>query len=197
MSWNLLVNILFAGLLGAGVYYAWRLQDTLKNFSRDRAEIEKATGNFSVAITRAEKAITELRATSRDLSLEIDQQMSRAQSLRDELSFLTDTADKIAARLTDVSTQAQSASKPSKAPLRPVAEEKPPSPDPPATTAETIPVPAWARRAGSDAVVINKPSATTPKAEAVGGPAKEKAEKKDLPRSQAERELMQALEKIQ
>ena len=204
MSWNLLVNILFAGLVIAGIYYAWRLQRTLKNLSQDRVGVEKAVGDFSAAIARAERAITELHSTSRDLSQEVDRQVVRAQSLRDELSFLTDTADKIAGRLAEASAQAQSSAKQPKPALRPVAEEKPPAPEPaaPPPAPDSSAIPAWARRAGNDAVVINKPSASLPKAEAAKEAVpeeprkKERAEKKELPRSQAERELMQALDKI-
>lgn len=243
MNWSLALNLLLIPLLGAGLFYAWRLQKTLQGLGQNRKDMEHFLNDFSQSITRAEKAIKALKETARDTGLEIDEHVGRAYALRDELNFLVDAADKIATRLTDHTIEVQSEARQSRetrmeAPPPPIAREtekaetdkKPAATVAPKqtnekaadfikqegpTTAENAPsIPSWLRRANEDAVVISstgsraaKPPASKEQAEAVYHQRASKTAKgatvspditavKDQPRSQAERELLQALDKI-
>jgi hypothetical protein len=241
MNWNLAVNIVVIVLVTGGLFYAWRLQKLLKTLGRDKEHIEKVMAGFTASVTRAEKAIADLKAAARDVGGDVEQHFTRAQSLRDELHFLVDTADKIAARLVEASTNAQNGVKEQRAALRAAekenvkesakenSKESPldaifdksarktdvkahiPAPAPVQQTAQPAmhaantqaSIPAWARPVADDVVVINRKAEVpkeTPKAETSVVPLAEKTIFKSppqpQPRSQAERELMQALEKM-
>lgn len=223
MQTALIIDIVLVVLVGAGIFFAWRLQRALGQLQQNRAAMEGFIGTFVQSIARAEKAIAELHGTARTLSSDIEERMKKAAAMRDELSFLVDAADKVATRLTDNTSLAQGAARAAREKEKektPKAEqsvlEKPAQATaidlstPKPTKDEQAPaLPSWAKRLESDTNVINKlpnPSAFGPSAfgaaPATGKPqgmadkATEKTDKAAQPRSQAERELMQALEKM-
>lgn len=220
MQTALIIDIILVVLVSAGIFFAWRLQRALGHLQQNRAAMEGFIGTFVQSIARAEKAIAELHGTARTLSSDIDEKMKKAAAMRDELTFLVDAADKVATRLTDNTSQAQGAARAAKEKEK----EKMPKVVPPITEPilveklvqavpsekhmaapaeeQQAPMPAWAKRLDNDTNVINKlpnPSAfaaapvAAPKPQAVN---EKTADKATQPRSQAERELMQALEKM-
>lgn len=209
MVFRVILDVVIIALLGVGIFYAWRLERQLRALDRNRQEMEKFVGTFSSAVTRAEKGIRELQDTAQDTGVDVDRHIARAGALKDELHYLIDAADKIAAKLTDVSSEALNR----KAAVAPVVVAEPPPPPlppkvevvPPPLPTENPgppPVPPWARRANKDQVVIRqeKPAGTPLKraTEALQDVAQMAREKPPSPplRSAAERDLQQALEKI-
>lgn len=238
MNVSIVINAVFIVCMAVGIVYVWRLQKTLNGLNKNRQEMEKFVADFSGSIQRAQKAINDLQQTARDVGVDVENHLTRAQGLRDELSFLVEAADKIATRLTDNTTTAQSDAKaarnqrhdqrtdkpveqkqPDTKPLSAIHEVQKQKAEtviiPPAPKAEPAPapqqaktVPMWAKRAEPTGPVINAPVEAAapvsglqfgrkPVQKAPEAPAAPQPEKTDeQPRSQAERELLQALEKM-
>jgi hypothetical protein len=211
---NLAINIVTIFAVLAGLAYAWRLDRKLRDLDKARGETEKFLSDFTSAIARAERAIRQLQDTAMQTGSEIDQQFSKAIGLRDELTFLVDAADKIATRLTDKTSLAQSDAQARRAAAPPPepkawvetvapAKMEAPPPLPPVPEAispvieknDTLRLPAWLKPV---AKVVEGGKAKAEKVllpvEGDGLSAKNAAD--ELPRSQAERELQQALEKM-
>jgi prefoldin subunit 5 len=225
MIWRFVLDGVVIALLGVGIFYAWKLERLLRGLDRNREEMQKFVASFSSSITRAEKGIRELQDTAQDSGVEVDRQIAKAKTLRDELSYLVDAADKIASRLTDMSTQAISARAPAALAPEPKVEEvlkaaaPPPAtkpepapvvaPEPVAAKEEAAPgpppVPPWARRATQQDQVIASPSRRPEKTQMTTaqvlrqmneGDILRKTAERSMLRSQAERDLQSALEKI-
>lgn len=232
MIWSVALNVVFIVVMAVGIVFVWRLQRTLNGLYKNRMEMEKFVADFSGSISRAQKAIRDLQDIARDVGQDVDGQLTRAQSLRDELTFLVEAADKVASRLSDSASAAQqdakqaktqraekpvevkSAEKPlsaiqdvQKQKTEPVIEAKKAEPAPAPVAAKTVPT--WIKRAEHNAPIINAPVENV---EPVSGlqfgvkkqtqknvevpVANTKEETKEPLKSQAERELQQALEKM-
>lgn len=221
MTWSIAFNIVTILVMVGVLYYAFRLDRRLSALDKNRAEMEKFVQVFSENISRAERGVQTLKRTAEDANADVERSLTQATSLRDELNFLIDAADKIATRITSATSQAQSdalARRPATLmpePAKSVAEEKPevtktvkpapvpkdmqaPRAEPPAITlstpADASKLPSWLKSL--------RPMATAPAKADAPAPVKSEAAKetnadapKDL-RSQAERELQQALEKM-
>ncbi|MDX1922774.1 MAG: DUF6468 domain-containing protein [Alphaproteobacteria bacterium] len=186
MNWSIVINAVFIVCMAVGIVVVWRLQKTLNGLNKSRLEMEKFVADFSGSIARAQKAINDLQQTARDVGEDVENHLSRAQGLRDELTFLVEAADKIATRLTDSTASAQNDAKASRnnrsekqneKSVESKADTKPLSSiqevqkqkaetviNSPAAKAEVAPqpvqaktVPLWAKRAEPNGPVINAP----------------------------------------
>ncbi len=250
MVWSIVLNGVFIVVMAVGIVVVWRLQHTLSGLYKNRMDMERFVADFSGCISRAQKAIRDLQDTARDAGQDVEGHLVRAQGLRDELNFLVDAADKIASRLSDSASAAQSDAKLARSRVErhlssalETSFEKQPSvvqgaqkqqdsqPQKTEFTAvsiakkvETIPaqesarsrtVPPWIKHAEQNAPIINAPveeavpvsglqfgvkkSAQKSVGAKGGAPNENNAERatgKEQPRSLAERELLQALEKM-
>ncbi len=238
MSLSIIINAVFIVCMVVGIVVVWRLQKALNGLNKNRQDMEKFVADFSGSISRAQKAINDLQQTARDVGHDVEGHLARAQGLRDELSFLVEAADKIATRLTDNTTIAQSDAKAARnqrsdkpveqkhaesKPLSAIQEVQkqkaepviiPPAPKaepaPSPQQAKTVPpvLPMWAKRVEPTGPVINAPVEAAapvsglqfgrkPVQKASDVSANTQPEKTDeQPRSLAERELLQALEKM-
>ena len=203
MAWGILFNILSIAVMAGVLVYAWRLDRRLSALDKNRQQMEKFVGDFSGAIARAEKAIRTLQETAQDTGVDIDQHFSRAGSLRDELTFLIDAADKIATRLTNSSSQAQSDALTRRpATLMPatsaVEEEK----KEPVKTVKPVEMPAPSKEPAQKNLptwlksLRKEPAPKVEVALEEKTAVKENKTPKEPVRSQAEKELQQALEKM-
>lgn len=211
MAWSIALNILLIFMMGAGIFYAWRLQGMINGLSKNREDMARFLAEFTGSITRAEQAIRALQDTAQDTGVEVDRQIARGVALRDELTFLVDAADRIATRLTDSTGEAQKQSRAARD-ATPEVDTKDVQPKKEAAKpdmrhgqtkayeqaavpvrAEEKTMPAWAKRIDNDVVVINKaPDIAADKTvKPLNRPPREQ------PRSQAERDLLHALEKMQ
>ena len=95
MTASVLLDILFMVLLVVTIGYAIRLNSSLNRLRKDKDELERLARTFADATTRAEAGIAKLRASAKDLQGDL----GRAESLREDLTFLIErggaTADKL------------------------------------------------------------------------------------------------------
>jgi hypothetical protein len=205
MAWMIALDIFVILLLGAGIYYAWRLERMLRALDGNRRDMQKFVADFGSTISRAERGIRELQDTAQDTGMEVDRQMTRAGTLRDELTYLIDAADKIATRLTENSSQVLSRQPepppPAVQEVRKAVEEKPVEKAAP----EEPVLPPWAKRASQSQVVVNPKGAVrkpeqVPQAQKAAAALEAVSEKPATRpgmalRSELERDLLKAFEK--
>ena len=115
---SLLLDISLIGLLLVGIRYAVKLSRQLGEMRQARAEMERFVFDFSAAINRAETGVRNLKNTARSSGDDLEQLIEKGQLLRDELTFLTESADQVANRLSSAAT---TATRCSGAPAQPVA----------------------------------------------------------------------------
>jgi len=97
-SISLILDIVVSLLLVATIIYAVRLNNRLGSLRRERKDLEAFTASFNSAVKRAESSISVLKKTADGL----EDQVSRAQSLRDDLAFLMERGGVTADRLEEV-----------------------------------------------------------------------------------------------
>ncbi|WP_419898095.1 DUF6468 domain-containing protein [Roseomonas sp. USHLN139] len=94
--------ILQAGLvlgLACALPVALRLERALTALRKDRAQLAATVQGFTDATREAEAAIARLRAAAEGAGRQVAEQVNTAQSLREDLRYLTDRAEALADRL--------------------------------------------------------------------------------------------------
>lgn len=124
---EILKLILDAGiiaLLGAGVYYALRLEKQLTILRLSQTEMGRYMAEFARNIDRAEAGIKALKSTARESGDDLETLVARSQALYDELKFVTDHADSLVEKITtmggQLTGQARAEPRPAPPPLRAV-----------------------------------------------------------------------------
>src|SRR5580704_14347070 len=97
MQWTL--EIVLVMLLSATLFRAIRLERALGVLKRDRASLESLVLGFNASTHQAESGIQRLRAAADGTGRQIEAQLSKSVSLKDDLAFLTDRGDRLADRL--------------------------------------------------------------------------------------------------
>jgi chromosome segregation ATPase len=97
MEWT--VEIILVILLAATLYQALRLERALGVLKRDRASLESLVVGFNTSTSQAESGIQQLRAAADGTGRQIETQLAKSTSLKDDLEFLTERADRLADRL--------------------------------------------------------------------------------------------------
>jgi len=174
---SFILDFVLIGLLAAGIVYAIRLMRQIAGLRASHADMERFVSEFRATVQRAESGIRGLKQAARTSGDDLEQFIEKARTIRDELHYLTESADQIANRLSDkaaaISRAAATEGAPSRQPSAPEAAKKPPD--------ET--------KAASSAVVTPLKPAK--------GPDENKASVAAIaPTSAAEKELLQALEKL-
>ncbi|MEX0692915.1 MAG: DUF6468 domain-containing protein [Rhodospirillales bacterium] len=103
MPYTLIVDIAVAVLLMVTIGYAITLNKRLNRLRRDKKDLETLARTFGESTMRAEDNINHLRTIAQALDI----QMERAQSLRDDLAFLTDRGGSTADRLEELVREAR------------------------------------------------------------------------------------------
>jgi hypothetical protein len=88
-------------LLLAAIGVAVVLNRRLAAFRAAKEEFEQVIERFNTAAARAEAGVNALKVTGEVTGGALQQAVARAQSLRDELSFLTERAEPMVDRLTN------------------------------------------------------------------------------------------------
>jgi chromosome segregation ATPase len=114
MEWTL--EIVLVVLLGATLFQAVKLERALGVLKRDRASLESLVAHFNASTRQAESGIQRLRSAVDGAGRQIETQLTKSVSLKDDLAFLTERGDRLADRL-DILVRA----------ARPLAHEHPPS----------------------------------------------------------------------
>ncbi len=101
MSFNftLFMDVSILVLLAATVFLAFRLTMSLKNFKESRAEMEGLVNRLTGNIDNAERAIGGMQNAARTAGKELDEIISEAKALSDELKFMSQSGDSLANRL--------------------------------------------------------------------------------------------------
>jgi hypothetical protein len=97
MEWTL--EIVLTVLLAATLFQAIRLERALGVLKRDRASLEALVAGFNISTNQAESGIQRLRAAADGTGRQIEAQMTKSVSLKDDLAFLTERGDRLADRL--------------------------------------------------------------------------------------------------
>lgn len=120
---SLLLEGLLAVLLVATIAYAAMLDRRLRTLRQSRDEMQALLASFTAATAHAQAGLVALRETSQTTTRDLQGDIERAKSLRDDLSFLLDRGNNLADRLEGGIGAARVAVK--SAPLRPEPLRKP------------------------------------------------------------------------
>ena len=96
---TLVLEIVGAALLVVMIVYAVRLNRRLSTLQEDKAEFERLLISFTDSTSRAESSVARLKASATDTAQSLQNSVTQAQALRDDLSFMVDRADELANRL--------------------------------------------------------------------------------------------------
>ena len=97
MEWTL--ELILVVLLLAMLFHAIRLERALGVLRRDRASLEQLVIGFNASTHQAESGIQRLRAEADGTGRQIETQLAKFVSLKDDLAFLTERGDRLADRL--------------------------------------------------------------------------------------------------
>lgn len=97
MEWML--EVVLVVLLGATLFQAIRLERALGVLKRDRAALKSIVVGFNASTHQAENGIQRLHAAVDGAGRQIEGQLAKSVSLKDDLSFLTERGDRLADRL--------------------------------------------------------------------------------------------------
>lgn len=99
MDWKVALDIIVSLLLIATICYAVMLNSRLSALRKNRDDLAKTIINFNEATVRAESSIPKLRKAAEDAGSALQERVEKAQSLRDDLAFMIERADTMANRL--------------------------------------------------------------------------------------------------
>lgn len=99
MSLSFLLDIGILLFLAATVVIAFRLNMNLKHFRESRSEMEGLVNRLTANIERAEKAIAGMQIGARNSGADLDKRIKESKFLADELKFMNETGNSLAARL--------------------------------------------------------------------------------------------------
>jgi cell division septum initiation protein DivIVA len=99
MDYKLILDLMVAALLAVTIIYAWILNQRLSQLRRNRDDLAKVVSSFNEATARAEAGIPKLRKAAEDSGQALQERVEKAQSLRDDLAFMIERADAMADRL--------------------------------------------------------------------------------------------------
>lgn len=99
MNIELALNLLLIVLLPATIIYVLLLQRRLASLRADREAVDAVVERMNEATRRAEASLKGIRETAVQAKAMLDEPMTRAQALRDELTYLVQRADAAGERL--------------------------------------------------------------------------------------------------
>lgn len=101
MEFNLafFMDAAILALLAATVFLAFRLSLSLKAFKESRFEMEGLVNRLNMNVDKAEQAIHGMQNTARKTGLELDEIISDAKKLKDELKIMNESGHSLATRL--------------------------------------------------------------------------------------------------
>ena len=181
-SFSLILDVVLAVLLVVMIWYSVMLNRRLNRFRGNREHMEKLAATFNDATTRATDSIGDLRIASDALQ----DQLAKAESLRDDLVFLVDRGTIAADRLEENVRLARDEHGAVTGPVNPVETADP------LEAVEPIrqrPAPKVAAKAPVGHAELDDDEMTMPAAVA-------DAKKAGAPRSEAERALLKAIRSV-
>ena len=169
MDIKLFLDVVVSILLAVTIAYAAMLHSRLGQLRKNREDLAKLVAAFNEATARAEGGIPKLRRAADEAGAALQERVEKAQSLRDDLAFMIERADAMANRLESGVKSARDGLKPSPGSAVP-------------------PRPSVARPA--------TPPPAAPAFAVGAAPVAATAEDFEDERSEAERELLRALQSV-
>jgi len=99
VPFSLILDILIAVLLVASIGYSVSLNRRLTALRQDRDELAKLTVQFADATDKAEASIQVLKGSTDEIASALNVEIAKAESMRDDLTFLVDRGANIADKL--------------------------------------------------------------------------------------------------
>ncbi|MCB9964048.1 MAG: hypothetical protein H6855_02720 [Rhodospirillales bacterium] len=93
------LNIILMILLGAMIFYARRLSDSISIFRNSRKDMELLIKDLSRNVDKAEAAIKSMRKETDTSADDLHFMITKARALSEELQFIQETGDRLANRL--------------------------------------------------------------------------------------------------
>jgi hypothetical protein len=192
-DYKLILDIIVAILLAATIGYALMLNRRLGELRRNRDDLARLVNAFNDATARAEAGIPKLRRAADEAGATLQERVEKAQTLRDDLAFMIERAEGMANRLEGTVRQARDVKVPPSAQGQASSPSPGPSPAPaPAPAAQTASRPSMARPQASPQA--SQPHSPAPQPSPNFGPMGDDVYDDD--RSEAERELLRALQSV-
>jgi Domain of unknown function (DUF6468) len=98
-AWQWLLEIALIVLLAATLFHALRLERALGVLKRDRAALEALVRDFNASTREAEAGIERLRTAADTIGRDLARHSAAAATLKDDLGFLLERAERTADRL--------------------------------------------------------------------------------------------------
>lgn len=110
VNFSLFMDVAVLALLAATVYLAFRLNLNLKHFRDSRSEMEGLVNRLTGNIDKAERAIQGMQNAARNAGKDLDEIISDAKHLSQELKLMNEAGNNLANRLEKIaeSTSRQS-----------------------------------------------------------------------------------------
>ena len=99
MGWLNLIDGILIILLVATIFCAVSLSRRLSSLRSDKQNLEKLMSEFHDISEKADKSLTGIRATAEEVSRELAEANAKSRSMRDELAFLVERADRLAEKI--------------------------------------------------------------------------------------------------
>ena len=118
---SLIVEVTLAALLAATLVCCIRLDRRLRHLRSDQESLSGTVRALNAAVTAAQASLAGLRAAAHEADESLGRKLSSARGLADELSLLTSSGERIAARIE--SARAGNAAHPAPRPQPALAEK--------------------------------------------------------------------------
>ncbi len=112
MPYGMILEAIVAILLMVTVGYCFVLDRRLQALRSGREELQKVVEDLNGSIARAQTTILDLKANAGDTARILEERVSKAQGLADELALMVQSGNSIAERLADRPSAAKAASRP-------------------------------------------------------------------------------------
>ena len=99
MGWLNIIDGILIILLVATIFCAVSLSRRLSSLRSDKKNLEKLMSEFHHISEKADKSLTGIRATAEEVSRELAEANAKSRSMRDELAFLVERADRLAEKI--------------------------------------------------------------------------------------------------
>jgi chromosome segregation ATPase len=96
---GLLIDGVVSILLVTVIVYAVQLNRNLAALKANKVELEQLIASFTESTNRAEASVGRLKSSATETAQALQSNVTRAQELRDDLTFMTERANEIADRL--------------------------------------------------------------------------------------------------
>lgn len=96
---SFIIDACVISLLFITIWYCWRLNNKIVDLKNSEKDLNNLVKTFDVAIGKTHKNISDLKDMSSSTAAELQTYLEKANELVGDLSFMTETASKLADRL--------------------------------------------------------------------------------------------------